>query len=304
MELAVQIRGSWDVVLETATWATERGLAAIALPDHYLERGDDIERPAYDNLIHLAALATRTTNLGLVCLVSPVTFRHPAVFYKTAVTIDGISGGRFTLGVGVGWLTEEFDLFGIDFPERKVRYEMLDESLAYLRAALTPEATPFKGHHYQLGDFDPHPHPLNVRLLVGGGGPKKTPRLAGLYADEFNIYACHPATYLDRADRAQTVAAEAGRDPSAIFLSSAGPGLAARKEADYQRLLQRYAERTKSSPERIEEVYERDGLPHGSGSKAAEMLTALEEAGCQRFYMQMFLGDTGDLDTVLDAFRG
>jgi alkanesulfonate monooxygenase SsuD/methylene tetrahydromethanopterin reductase-like flavin-dependent oxidoreductase (luciferase family) len=292
------------VILETATWATERGLAAIALPDHYLERGDDVERPAYDNLIHLAALAARTTDLGLVSLVSPVNFRHPAVFYKTAITLDQISGGRFTMGIGVGWLAEEFELFGIDFPERKVRYEMLEECLAYLTAALTPEARAFEGQHYQLDSFDPRPHPTNVRLLVGGGGPRKTPRLAGLYADEFNIYACHPANYTDRADRARTVATEAGRDASSIFLSSAGPGLAAIKEADYQKLLQRYAERTKSSPERIEAVYERDGLPHGSGAKAAEMIAALEEAGCQRFYMQMFLGATEDLDTVLDAYRG
>ncbi|MDP9495495.1 MAG: LLM class flavin-dependent oxidoreductase, partial [Actinomycetota bacterium] len=209
MELAVQIRGSWDVVLEAAGWAEEQGLAAIALPDHYLERGDALDRPAYDNLIHLAALAASTTDLGLVCLVSPVTFRHPAVFYKTAVTLDGISGGRFTLGVGVGWLDEEFELFGIDYPERKVRYEMLEECLAYLTAALAPEAKSFKGLHYELGDFDPHPHPTNVRLLVGGGGPAKTPRLAGLYADEFNIYACHPAVYRNRAHKAQAVATAA-----------------------------------------------------------------------------------------------
>jgi len=304
MELAVQIRGSWEVVLETAEWAEERGLAALALPDHYLERGQALERPAYDNLIHLGALAARTTDLGLVCLVSPVTFRHPAVLYKTAVTIDQLSGGRFTLGVGVGSLDEEFELFGIDYPERKVRYEMLEECLAYLTAALAPEARPFKGLHYQLGDFDPHPHPTNVRLLVGGSGPKKTPRLAGLYAKEFNIYARSPAEYTERADRARAVASKAGRDPGAIFLSSAGPGLAAIKESDYRSLLLRYAERTNTSAERIEEVYETQGYPHGSGAKASEMLAALGEAGCERFYIQMFLGDTRDLDTVLDAYRG
>jgi alkanesulfonate monooxygenase SsuD/methylene tetrahydromethanopterin reductase-like flavin-dependent oxidoreductase (luciferase family) len=255
-------------------------------------------------LIHLGGLAARTRDLGLVCLVSPVTFRHPAVFYKTAVTLDEISGGRFTMGVGVGWLAEEFELFGIDYPERRVRYDMLEECLAYLTAALAPEARPFKGLHYQLGDFDPRPHPVNVRLLVGGGGPKKTPRLAGLYADEFNIYARPPAAYVERADLARSVAIDSDRDPEAILFSSAGPGLAAVKEADYQDLLTRYAERTKSTRERIETVYEADGLPHGSGAKAAEMLAALEEAGCQRFYMQMFLGDTRDLDTVLDAYRG
>src|SRR3990170_4964805 len=95
MQFAIQTRGSWDVVLDTAQWAEQRGVAAIALPDHYLVRGDDLERPAYDHLIHLAALARETTSLELVSLVSPVTFRHPAVLYKTAVTIDEISGGRF-----------------------------------------------------------------------------------------------------------------------------------------------------------------------------------------------------------------
>ncbi len=113
----------------------------------------------------------RPSGIELVSLVSPVTFRHPAVFYKMAVTLDEISGGRFTLGIGVGWMTEEFTLFGIDYPDRSTRYEMLDECFAYIRAALDPTEGSFEGKHYQLGDFDPHPHPTNLRLLVGGGGP-------------------------------------------------------------------------------------------------------------------------------------
>lgn len=304
MEFAIQTRGSWDLVLATAQWAEERRLAAIALPDHYLERGDDPDHPAFDHLIHHAALARETTSLELVSLLSPVTFRHPAVLYKMGVTLDEVSGGRFTMGVGVGWLDEEFELFGIDYPERKVRYEMLDECLAYLTAALRPEATSFKGTHYQLGDFDPHPHPTNLRLLVGGYGPVKTTRLAGLYADEFNIYVCHPAEYASRVATARGVAKAADRDPDSIFLSSAGPAVAARSESDYRRLLEKYATKTKSTPDRIETVYEERGYPHGSGAKPAEMVAALGEVGCQRFYMQVFLGDTEDLDNVLDAYRG
>ncbi len=292
------------MVLATAQWAEKRGLSAIALPDHYLERGDDPSREAYDHLVHLAALARETTSLELVSLLSPVTFRHPAVLYKMAVTLDEISSGRFTMGVGVGWLDEEFELYGIDYPDRKVRYEMLDECLAYLRAALMPEARSFKGSHYQLADFDPHPHPANVRLLVGGGGARKTPRLAGLYADEFNIYACHPDEYVQRATTARTAAAETDRDPDSIFLSMAGPAVAARKESDYRHLLEKHAARTKSTPERIETVYSERGYPHGSGSKPAEMVAALEEAGCQRFYMQIFMPDLDALDIVYDAYRG
>jgi len=304
MEIAVQNRGPWDTVLGTARWAEKRGLAAIALPDHYLERGDDPDYPAYDHLVHLAALARETTKLELVSLLSPVTFRHPAVLYKTAVTLDEISSGRFTMGVGVGWLDEEFELYGLDYPERRVRYEMLEECLAYLSAAVAPEARSFKGTHYQLAEFDPHPHPKNLRLLVGGSGPRKTPRLAGLYADEFNIYACHPEEYAQRAMAAHTAAEGAGRDPTSILLSTAGPAVAARKESDYRLLLERQSAKTNSTPELIATVYSERGYPHGSGSKPAEMLAALEEAGCRRFYMQIFVRDLDVLDLVYDAYLG
>lgn len=303
MDFAVQTRGDWDLVLTTARWAEERGLVAIALPDHYLERGDDTGRPAYDHLVHLAALARETSSIELVGLLSPVTFRHPAVYYKMGVTLDEVSGGRFTMGVGLGWLDEEFELFGIPYPDLRTRYQMLDECMSYLSAAIAPEPRGFSGRHYRLAEFDPEPHPANLRLLVGGGGPEKTPRIAGRYADEFNIYACSPEQYEAKRDLARKTAVEAGRDPEAILFSTACPAIAARKEADYRRLLESLAEQTHSTPERIEEVYERRGYPHGSGGKASEMLAALGEAGCRRFYPQMFLGNPDDYDLILDAYR-
>ncbi|MDP9144088.1 MAG: LLM class flavin-dependent oxidoreductase [Actinomycetota bacterium] len=302
MELAVQTRGDWDLILTTARWAEDRGLAALALPDHYLERGDTPDLPAYDHLVHLAAVARETSNLELVSLVSPVTFRHPAVYYKIGVTLDEISGGRFTMGIGTGWLDEEFELFGIPYPDRKTRFELLTECMDYLSAAIAPEARGFDGEHFRLAEFDPRPHPRNLRLLIGGGGDVKTPQIAGRYADEFNIYACLPEAYALKRDRAKAAALEAGRDPSTIFFSTACPAIAAKGEADYRRLLQMLAERTSSSPERIEQVYEERGYPHGSGSKPAEMLLALGEAGCERFYPQMFLGNTADHDIILDAY--
>jgi alkanesulfonate monooxygenase SsuD/methylene tetrahydromethanopterin reductase-like flavin-dependent oxidoreductase (luciferase family) len=303
MDLAVQTRGDWDLVLSAARWAEDRGLVAIALPDHYLERGDQTDGPAYDHLVHLAALARETSKIELVSLLSPVTFRHPAVYYKMGVTLDEVSTGRFTMGIGTGWLDEEFTLFGLPYPDLHTRFEMLDECLAYLRAALTPGIAGFHGEHYQLSPFDPQPQPRNVRLLVGGGGTKTTPTLAGRYADEFNIYACRPEQYTAKRELAEKTAAEAGRDPGSILFSTACPAVAARKESDYRRLLEMLADRTKSTPERIEQVYEERSYPHGSGSKAAEMLSALEEAGCQRFYPQMFLRNPEDFDIILDAYR-
>jgi alkanesulfonate monooxygenase SsuD/methylene tetrahydromethanopterin reductase-like flavin-dependent oxidoreductase (luciferase family) len=206
------------------------------------------------------------------------------------------------MGIGTGWLDEEFELFGISYPDRSTRFELLAECMAYLAAAIAPEAQGFAGDHYQLAEFDPRPHPLNLRLLIGGGGMVKTPQLAGRYADEFNIYACHPDQYASRRELAEATAIEAGRDPDAILFSTACPAIAAKGEADYQRLVKVLAERTNSSPERIREVYEERGYPHGSGSKAAEMIQALAEAGCQRFYPQMFLGNPADYDIILDAY--
>ncbi|HVR78355.1 MAG TPA: LLM class flavin-dependent oxidoreductase [Acidimicrobiia bacterium] len=302
MDLAVQVRGDWELVLSTARWAEDRGLVALALPDHYLERGDFPDRPAFDHLVHLAALARETTRLELVSLLSPVTFRHPAVYYKMGVTLDEVSGGRFTMGIGTGWLDEEFELFGIPYPDRRTRFELLGECMAYLAAAISPHPRSFAGEHYQLAEFDPRPHPQSLRLLIGGGGSNKTPKLAGAYADEFNIYACPPAAYSSKVELAKTVARDAGRDPDAILFSTACPAIAAKREEDYQRLLNLLATQTKSSPERIEQVYSERGYPHGSGSKPAEMVQALMESGCQRFYPQMFLGNPDDFDLILDAY--
>ncbi|HEY4606736.1 MAG TPA: LLM class flavin-dependent oxidoreductase [Acidimicrobiia bacterium] len=303
MEFAVQTRGDWNLVLETARWAEKRGLAAIALPDHYLERGDSHDRPAFDHLVHLAALARETSRIQLVSLLSPVTFRHPAVYYKMGVTLDEVSGGRYTMGIGTGWLDEEFELFGIPYPDASTRFELLSECMAYLSAAVAPESRGFEGKHFRLAEFDPRPHPQNLRLLVGGAGIAKTPRIAGRFADEFNIYACHPDEYAVKRETARTAAEDAGRDPDAILFSTACPAIAAREEREYLRLLHLLAERSNSSPERIEAVYAERGYPHGSGAKPAEMLSALEDAGCRRFYPQMFLGEPADYDMILDAYR-
>lgn len=305
MEFGIQTRGDWDYTLATARWAEERGdLVALAMPDHYLQRGDDPDAPAWDHLVHLAALGHATSSLGLVSLVSPVTFRHPGSLYKMAVTIDEISNGRFTLGLGAGWLEEEFTLFGLPYPDLKTRMEMYEEAMAYLRAALTPGAEGFDGEHFQLAEFDPHPHPVGLRLAGGGAGGPKARRIAVLYADEYNLYARPPDEYASIVAASKDLAVELGRDPDSLLWSSAGPGLAARKEPDYRRLLEAMADLTGHDPDHIEKQYQERGYPHGSGSKASEMIAALEEAGCQRYYPQVFLADghPRDFDIIVDAF--
>lgn len=307
MEFGIQVRGDWQFVLTAARWADRReNVLAIALPDHYLQRGDEPDKPAWDHLVHLAGLARETETLELVSLVSPVTFRHPAVLYKMGVTIDEISDGRFTLGLGAGWLEEEFTMFGLPFPDLGTRMEMYEEALGYLRAAITPGSHGFEGTHYSLDEFDPHPHPKNLRLMGGGAGGPKARAITAKYCDEYNLYAKPPAKYREIREQTRAETAELGRDPDEIKWSSAGPGVAAKKEPDYRRMLQGIAEMTGKDTDHIEDVWKERGYPHGSGSKPAEMIAELEEAGCDRFYPQVFLDedDPSDFDIILDAYSG
>ncbi len=300
MEFGIQLRENYQVVSKAADWAETKGLAAFAMPDHYLQRGGN-QRPSWDNLVHLAALARETSQIELVSLVSPVTFRHPAVYYKMAVTLDEVSHGRFSLGLGTGWFDEEFEVYGIPYPDMSVRYEMAEEAMKYIRAALSGHG--FLGNHYHLAEFAPQPSPQNLKLIVGGSGKTKTPRLAGLYADDFNVYMCKPEDFAARVETARTWAEKAGRDPDDLSFSSAGPALAARDRSEYRRLLSRLAELTGRTPDHIEATYEKNGFPHGHGQQPSEMLAEIEEAGCQRFYMQVFAAEPEDYELIHDAYR-
>jgi alkanesulfonate monooxygenase SsuD/methylene tetrahydromethanopterin reductase-like flavin-dependent oxidoreductase (luciferase family) len=308
MEFGIQTRGHWDDILATARWAEGRAdVAAVGLPDHYLKSADDPEAPAWDHLVHIAALASHTSRVELMSLVSPVTFRHPGSLYKMAVTIDEIAGGRFTLGLGAGWMEEEFTMFGIPYPDLNTRMDMYEEAMAYLRAAITPGAHGFDGKHYQLDEFDPHPHAVGLRLAGGGAGGPKARRITAQYADEYNLYAKPPEEFAKIVNATREIAGEIGRDPDDISWSSASPGLAAKKEPDYRRLLERAAEFFDRDPEHLATRFDERGYPHGSGSKPAEMMAALEEAGCQRFYVQAFVIDadeTSILDDMFDAYMG
>ncbi|MDJ0792379.1 MAG: LLM class flavin-dependent oxidoreductase, partial [Acidimicrobiia bacterium] len=142
-----QVGGSYRELVNLAQWAESQGLDVFARSDHYLN-GDE-SADTTDALAALAGVAVETSSIRLSTLVSPLTFRHPAVMAKSATTIDEISGGRFTLGVGTGWMESEHLAFGLDLPPMAERFERLEESLQYLRTAFEGGGT-FRGDHYSL----------------------------------------------------------------------------------------------------------------------------------------------------------
>ncbi len=257
------------------------------MPDHYLTSRRDPSQPAYDNLAMLAALARETERIRLATLVSPITFRHPAVMAKTAVTIDELSGGRFTLGVGTGWFEQEHEVFGLDFPPSGERWERMEEALGYLRAAFTAGPVGYEGTHYRLAPVDVGPAPsAGLQLVVGGTGPQRTPSLAGRYADEYNAYPVPRAELRRRIEVARTAAAEAGRDADALLVSSSGLLIVGADDAEYRRRLDETAGLLHQSADDLEQGLRDREAPHGSAEQARELLGTLAEAGVRRFYVQ------------------
>lgn len=295
MELALQVRGDYQTLLNTAHYCETNGVAAMALPDHYLASRTDFSEPAYDALAQLAGLARETTTLELSTVVSPITFRHPAVSLKMALTIDEMSGGRFTLGLGTGWFTEEHELFGIPFPDK--RFDLLEDALAYTRAGM--EQREHTGPHFQIAQFENQPRSQNLRIVVGGFGPKRTPDLAGRYADEFNVYSGPIDQMAERIELARSAAEAAGRDPEALLITTAGPIVTGTTEAKYREALGEAAEIFKQEPDELATSMLDREAPHGVN--AIETLTAMEEIGVTRIYLQLFGTDPEKREDMLAA---
>ncbi|HEX6299025.1 MAG TPA: LLM class flavin-dependent oxidoreductase [Acidimicrobiia bacterium] len=290
--------GTYDQQLEAARWAESEGLVSFARCDHYLS-GADPTPDATDAFAVLAGLARDTTEIRICVLVTPITFRHPAVIVKNATTIDQMSGGRLDLGVGTGWMDLEHQAYGIPFPDWPERWSRFEEALDYIDAAFGDDPAKFNGTHYSL-DANVQPKPAAIRTIIGGSGAKRTPTLAGRRADEYNFFLC-PA---EQAKEKIAVMREAAGDRN-VEATVMGPALVGKDENAYQERLARAASRRDTSPDDLEKRYSDNGLFVGTPDRVAESVAALEEAGVQRIYLQWLdLDDLGGMRDTVSIVRG
>ena len=181
---------------ERARLIERLGYATLQVPDHFREQLAPV--PA------LTAAALATTRLRVGALVFCNDFRHPVVLAKEAATLDVLSGGRFELGLGAGWLRAEYEQAGIPFDAPGTRVDRLVESIAIVKGLLGGEAVTFKGRHYTIAGLEGRPRPVqqpHPPLVIGGGGR----RMLTLAAREASIVSLVPGARrdgggLDRAD--------------------------------------------------------------------------------------------------------
>jgi alkanesulfonate monooxygenase SsuD/methylene tetrahydromethanopterin reductase-like flavin-dependent oxidoreductase (luciferase family) len=299
-----QMGMTYDQILDVARYAERAGLAAFCRSDHYSFPRRQTPH-ATDALATLAGLARDTARIDLVVLVSPITFRHPAVIAKMAATIDEMSGGRLVLGLGTGWMEAEHTNFGIPFFDQVERFNRLEDALGYLSHAFGRLPGPYHGTYYRLEDSELRPLPTGrLPILIGGSGERRTPRLAGTYADEYNFLL--PADVNARIGRARAAAMKAGRDPSALRVSVMTPAIVGGDAAGFKDVLVRMADEDPMGRDAtaLEARYRERGLPVGTGEEVGELLATLTEAGVSRFYLQHFGPFDHDLlDEMFGALR-
>lgn len=310
MRVCLMIEGqegvTWNDWLRLAEACERLGFEGLFRSDHYLSVQGATDRGSTDAWTLLGGLAARTDRIRLGTLVSPVTFRAPAVLAKAALTVDEISGGRAEIGMGSGWWKAEHEAHGFPFPDNQERFLLLEEQLEIVHGLLTKDRFEFSGAHYTLDgiSFLPksiqRPHPP---LILGGRrvGPVMQ-RLIGRWADEFNTHGGTPAEIRTRFERARSGCDEVGRDPNSLVTSLMTWMFIGRSEDEYLAKLERARslDPTAGTFEPYREDIERDGIV-GTPDRAVGRLLEYQAAGVQRVYLNHELFDDLEMLELVGA---
>lgn len=277
--------------LAFAQTAERLGFDGYFRSDHYLGNlGDGMPGPT-DAWTTLAGLARETTRIRLGTLVSAVTFRHPGILAIQVAQVDEMSDGRVELGLGAGWFEGEHRAYGIPFPKR--RFDLLEEQLQIVTGLWKTElggTYDFAGAHYTLENSPALPKPVQspVPLIVGGGGPRRTPQLAARFATEYNVGFPTDEQIRERIGNLHAACERVGRDPATVKLSIAMSTFAGPDDATVDR-------RARAVGKTLDEV--RDGVNIvGGPDEIGAQVARYRELGIERVYFQVL--DLSDVEHV------
>lgn len=205
----------------TARAAEEGGCSTFTLMDHYfqMESLATSQDPMLEGYTSLGFVAAQTERMTLGLLVTGVTYRHPGLLAKIVTTLDVLSGGRALLGIGAAWYEREHLGLGVPYPPVAERFERLEETLQICGQMWSDDDGPYAGRYYQLAETICSPRPIQQprpRILIGGGGERKTLRLVARYADACNLFAVGPAEVAHKIEVLERHCADEDRDPATI----------------------------------------------------------------------------------------
>ncbi len=289
----------FEHVAGLATAAEDAGFHSVWVMDHFFQLpplgGPD--QPMLESYTLLGALAARTQRVQLGTLVTGVTYRNPGILAKIVTTLDVISRGRAILGIGGAWYDAEHQGLGVDYPADRVRLDMLEEAVQVCRAMFTGDDVSFTGRHYRLDHARNLPRPVQAggpRIMIGGGGEKRTLRLVAQYADQCNVSG-NVGTLARKIEVLHRHCAEVGRDPAEIAVTWMTPlilTVSSQNTAQVNELLAASA-----SPEEIA------GFTVGQPHEIPDLIAGHIGAGADEVIFSFAFADAAGIGAVGEALR-
>ena len=180
---------AYEALTSMSQMADELGYETLWIPDH-LQTAPPSQAMLFESWITAAAVARETKQIRIGNLVTGNSYRNPALLAKMASTLDVVSHGRFTLGIGAGWYEPDYRAYGYEFAGGPERLRQLGEAIQVILAMWTQEEASFEGEYYQIRGIMNQPrgiqHP-HIPLLIGGGGEQVTLKLVARYGDACNL---------------------------------------------------------------------------------------------------------------------
>lgn len=306
MRLCLMIEGqegvTWDDWMALAAATEDSGLEGLFRSDHYLSIGSE-GRSSLDAWTTLAGLAVRTERIQLGTMVSPATFRHPAVLAKSVVTVDHISNGRAELGIGAGWYEDEHRAYGFPFADTKTRMAVLEEQIEIVAKSWREGPFDLRGEHYTIEDLDALPKPVSKprpNLIVGGSGGPRSIELCARWADEYNTVSPTLDEIKSRRKLLERAWESAGRDPGDLVFS-AMTGCIVGSDSDEVRARARslmdLGGESGSEDDWLERARRTQVI--GTVDEAVDRIGGLSEAGLDRIMLQHLMHTDVEMVAVL-----
>jgi F420-dependent oxidoreductase-like protein len=281
-----------------ATAAEESGFDSVWVMDHYFQLpplgGPD--QPMLEAYTLLGALAARTQRVQLGTLVTGVTYRNPGLLAKIVTTLDIVSRGRAILGIGGAWYDVEHQGLGIEYPSDRVRLDMLEEAVQVCRLMFTGDDVSFAGTHYRLDHARNVPRPVQAggpKIMIGGGGERRTLRLVALYADKCNVTG-DVNTLTRKIEVLHRHCADVGRDPAEVDITWMSPLILTTSEENTAEIRDLLA--ANGSAEEVA------GFTVGQPQEIPDLVAGHIAAGADEVIFSFAFADTTGISAVGEAF--
>lgn len=295
IEISIFLEGqnglNWPRFQRLARAVEDLGFGGFFRSDHF-SNSNPPDKDSLELWVSLTWLASHTKDIEFGPLVSPISFRHPAITARMAAAVDDLSEGRLVLGLGAGWQEREHKNYGFDLLPISERFDRFEEGVEVIRELLiSDEPVDYDGKHFRIKEGILLPRPVRQSgppILIGGNGIKRTLPLAARYAGEWNALMIPADRFSELNQSLDELITSQGRETGDVRRSMMVGCIFGKDESQLQ---ERVTQRT-GGKFTIDELHDQ-GRVVGTPNQMADQLNQLAEAGVQRILLQWL-----DLDDI------